>query len=341
MLVSSFLRIAAAASTALVGTAAAAPSFVPVLEANFPDPHVLLADGAFIGYATNDGINLPMATSKDLVYWSPVMNPAQPTRRLDGMPVLASWAKEGRTWAPEVQRIGGKYLLYYTAANRKLDRQCIGLAIATSPRGPFRDSSAAPLICQAALGGTIDANTFRDGDGQLYIYYKNDGNAVGKVSQIWGQRLSADGMTLVGASVAIARDTRPWEQKLIESPTMVRAPTGYQLFYSGGFFGWHDNQRFSPYAMGYATCAGPMGPCVPSPSNPILNSFNDRQAGCISGPGHQSIFTVGKRTFLAFHAWAATKGCRKAADKRYLYVAPLSWKDGKPVIGESLRAPGK
>ena len=341
MPVSKLFRVIAAASLALTGAALAAQSFVPVYEANFPDPHVLLVNGEFIAYATNDGINLPMATSKDLVRWSAVMDPAQPAKRLDGMPVLAAWAKEGRTWAPEVQRVGAKYLLYYTAASRALDRQCVGVAVATSPRGPFRDASATPFICQAALGGTIDANVFRDTDGQLYIYYKNDGNAVGKVSNIWVQRLSADGLKLVGAPVAIARDTKPWEQKLIESPTMVRAPTGYQLFYSGGFFGWNDDQRLSPYAMGYATCAGPMGPCVPSPANPILHSFNDRQSGCISGPGHQSIFTVGTRHFIAFHAWAVTKGCRKADNKRFLYVAPLSWKAGKPVIGVSLRAPGK
>ena len=37
------------------------------------------------------------------------------------------------------------------------------------------------------------------------------------------------------------------------------------------------------------------------------------------------------------HAWAATSGCRKAADERYLYVAPLYWKDGKPEIGLSVR----
>ena len=253
------------------------------------------------------------------------------------MPVLAAWVREGKTWAPEVQRVGTNYLLYYTADSRKLDRQCIGVAVAASPRGPFRDSSAAPMICQEALGGTIDANTFRDTDGQLYIYYKNDGNRVGKVAQIWGQRLSGDGMTAIGEPVAIARDTKAWEQRLIEAPTMVRAPTGYQLFYSGGYFGWNDDQRLSPYAMGYATCTTPLGPCVPAPANPILNSFNDRRAGCISGPGHQSIFTVGQRSFLAFHAWAATKGCRKGDDKRFLYVAPLSWENGKPVIMNSLR----
>ncbi len=329
--------LVAASLCAIADRAAAEPSFVPVYQANFPDPDVLMANGEFIAYATNDGLNLPMARSKDLVTWAPVMDPANPGKQLDGMPVLAPWVKTGATWAPEVHRVGKEYLLYYTANNRKLDRQCIGLAIADNPVGPFRDTSAAPLVCQADLGGTIDANLFSDAGGKLYLYYKNDGNRVGKVSEIWGQRLSDDGRMLVGTPVSLLRDTKPWEQKLVEAPTMVVAPTGYQLFYSGGYFGWNDDQRTSPYAMGYATCAGPMGPCTPSADNPILHSFIDRNAGCLSGPGHQNIFTVGARHFVAFHAWSATKGCRKADDKRFLYVAPLSWKDGKPVLGLSLR----
>jgi hypothetical protein len=40
---------------------------------------------------------------------------------------------------------------------------------------------------------------------------------------------------------------------------------------------------------------------------------------------------------MSFHAWASTGGCRKADDKRYLYIAPISWKDGKPQIAPSLR----
>jgi beta-xylosidase len=330
-------RIACGVSLLAAGAAFAEPSFVPVYETNFPDPHVMWAGGEFIAYSTNDGINLPMATSKDLVRWAPVMDPTQPGKRLDGMPVLAPWAKEGFTWAPEVERIGGKYLLYYTASSRKLKSQCVGVAVADGPRGPFRDTSPAPLVCQSSLGGTIDADVFRDGTGQLYLYYKNDGNRVGKPSHIWGQRLSANGLAVLGQPVALARDSKAWEQKLVEAPSMVRAPTGYQLFYSGGYFGWNEGQSVSPYAMGYATCSGPLGPCAPSPDNPVLHSFVDRTAGCISGPGHQSVFTVGTRTFIAFHAWAATRGCRKAADKRYLYVAPLSWRNGKPVIGQSLR----
>jgi hypothetical protein len=119
---------------------------------------------------------------------------------------------------------------------------------------------------------------------------------------------------------------------------MVRSPAGYELFFSGGFFGWNPEEGgLSPYAMGYASCSGPLGPCTAAPENPILHSFNDRQAGCLSGPGHQSIFTVGARTFISFHAWEASSGCRKVEDRRYLYIAPLFWKDGKPQIGPSLR----
>jgi hypothetical protein len=119
---------------------------------------------------------------------------------------------------------------------------------------------------------------------------------------------------------------------------MFRSLAGYELFFSGGFFGWNPEEGgLSPYAMGYASCSGPLGPCTPAKENPLLHSFNDREAGCLSGPGHQSIFTVGTRTFISFHAWEASSGCRKQDDRRYLYVAPLFWKDGKPQIGPSLR----
>ena len=328
------LMLAAAAPAS-----AAEPSFVPVYRDNFPDPHVILHNGDFIAYATNAGINLPMLRSRDLVNWAPIGDPAT-GKRLDGMPVLAPWVEEGRTWAPEVMKVGNNWLLYYTARSRQLKTQCLGVAIASTPTGPFRDMSTKPLVCQVSEGGTIDANPFRDTDGQLYLYYKSDGNAVRKTSWIWGQRLSADGLKVVGQPVQLIRDDAKWEWGLVEAPAMVRAPTGYQMFYSAAFFGWDPNERLSRYATGYANCTGPLGPCKDAPENPILNSFIDKQAGCLSGPGHPGIFRVGTRTFMAFHAWAATSGCRKAEDERYLYVAPLFWKDGKPQIAPSLRPKG-
>jgi len=328
-------RLAAIVLAGFSAAALAEPSFVPVYKDNFPDPFVVANGGEFIAYATNDGINLPMLVSRDLVTWTPVGDTAG--KRLDGMPVLAPWVKAGRTWAPEVMRVGNRWLLYYTASHRGKNVQCIGVASADNPRGPFRDSSAEPMLCQFELGGTIDANPFRDADGKLYLYYKSDGNAVGKGTAIWGQQMTADGLKVIGAPVEMSKDDKKWEMKVVEAPTMVRSPTGYAMFYSAGYYGWNAEDRISPYSMGYASCAGPLGPCKDAPENPILHSFRDREAGCLSGPGHQSIFQAGGRSFITFHAWAATSGCRKLEDERYLYVAPLFWKDGKPQLAPSLR----
>jgi beta-xylosidase len=311
-------------------------AFVPVFRQNFPDPFVLLHGGRFYAYSTNEGANVPVATSTDLVHWAFAADPAS-GKRIDALPKLGAWAKEGFTWAPEVLALGGKYLLYYTASDRRKDMQCIGVAVASQPLGPFVDNSPEPLVCQTAIGGSIDANPFRDADGKLYLYYKNDGNRIGQRTAIWGQPLAPDGLAVLGQPVELIHDDKPWEQRLVEAPTMVRSPAGYQLFFSAAFFGWNDDQRLSPYGMGYATCSGPLGPCTKSPENPILHSYKDRQAGCLSGPGHQSIFQVGARSFMSFHAWEATPGCRRGDNRRFLYVAPIFWKDGKPQIAPSLR----
>ena len=327
------------AASALASAAVAQPSFVPVLRDNFPDAFVLPHKGEYIAYSTNAGANLPIAVSRDLVNWTILKDQAKPRDNYDAMPDLGAWAKEGFTWAPEVFEIGGKWHLYYTASSRKLDSQCIGHAVADDPRGPFRDSSPEPLVCQTKLGGTIDANVLKDADGKLYIYYKNDGNRVKKRTALWGQRLSDDGRALVGEPVQLIGDRERWMERVIEAPTMVRSPAGYTMFYSGGFFGWNPQEGgLSPYAMGYARCTGPLGPCQPAAENPVLHSFKDKEAGCISGPGHQSIFEANGRTYISFHAWAATPRCTKLEDERYLYIAPLFWQNGKPTLGPSLRA---
>lgn len=330
-------RLVLAAACMLCVAAAGEPSFVPVFTQNFPDAFVLPHGGEFIAYSTNDGPNVPVAISRDLVHWSFAGDPATGKQR-DAMPRLGAWAKEGFTWAPEVLQLGDRYLLYYTASDRRKNAQCIGVAVAADPLGPFVDSNPDPIVCQTKLGGSIDADAFKDADGKLYLYFKNDGNRVHERTSIWGQVLAADGLSVVGEPVELLKDNQGWEERVVEAPTMVRSPMGYELFFSGGFFGWNPEEGgLSPYAMGYASCSGPLGPCTASPANPILHSFNDREAGCLSGPGHQSIFTVGAHTLISFHAWEASSGCRKQDDRRYLYIAPLFWKDGKPQIGPSLR----
>ena len=312
--------------------------FVPVFTVDFPDPFVFEHEGRFLAYATNSGgsVNVQMAESTNLVDW----------RRIEGhdaMPELPSWARSGFTWAPELLRTDGGYVLYFSARHRESGLQCVGAATSSSPLGPFTSQAAEPLVCQYDLGGTIDGSPFRDSDGQLYFYYKNDGNnpRFGKPTDIFVQRMSPDGLTLIGEPVALLRNDTDWEAHVIEAPTMVRHGEGYTLFFSANHFGWEADQRLSRYAMGYASCDGPMGPCIDSPDNPVLYSYNNREAGCLSGPGHQMVFEARGRSFIAFHGWAATPGCRRTDPRRYMYIAPLGWRGAEPQIAVSLRPTGE
>jgi beta-xylosidase len=334
------IRAAAALSLTVSAVAAGAadpPLFVPVLTTDFPDPFVLLAGDTFYAYATNSDRaerNVQLASSKNLADWTIVGDASGKPR--DAMPQLPPWAKRGFTWAPEVLKSPTGYLLYFTAKEAKAGLQCVGVAASADPAGPFTSDAAEPLVCQRDLGGTIDASPFRDSDGSLYLYVKNDGNAAHKPVQLWVQRLSRDGLSVTGEAKALLKAGGGWEGGLIEAPSMAKLGDAYTLFFSANDFAWQDSMRLSPYGIGYATCRGPEGPCTEAADNPILHSFSG-SAGCLSGPGHQALFPVGARWFIAFHAWQATPGCRKQDWKRFLYVAPLIVKDGKPAVGVGLR----
>ncbi len=306
--------------------------YPPVIRANFPDPFILEHEGRYLAYATNtEGANVQMASSTDLATWRPLWDERAPSRLHDAMPVLPSWVKTGFTWAPEVLRTPGGFVLYFTARHATSGLQCVGAATSQDPLGPFTSQASEPLVCQNELGGTIDASPFRASDGQLYLYFKNDGNnpAFNKPTEIFAQRLSPDGLSLVGDRVSLIRNDNPWEGRVVEAPTMLERGGSYVLFFSGSDYGWWNTQRVSNYAIGYATCQGPLGPCTDAPNNPFLASTSQP---CLSGPGHQTVFQSGGRDYLAFHSWSATNTCRPANLGRFMHVVQLSWQDGAPQI---------
>jgi beta-xylosidase len=276
----------------------------PVYDRDFPDPFVLKVGDTYYAYATNgDGKQVQTLTSKDLVNWRP--GP-------DALPKVGSWTFNGQTWAPEVlARDDGTYVLYYTA------NLCVGRAVADDPLGPFVDDSKHALVCQARLGGSIDASPFRDDDGTLYLVWKNDGNHIGVQAQIWSQRLSADGLKLVGPRRSLERNDRPWEGSVVEGPVLRKHGGRYYLFYSGNAF---DSDS---YAVGYDTCDSPLGPCRDAPENPIL-----KKRCRAMGPGHNALIDVDGQTWIVYHAWLPNH----AGDKRVLWIDKLDWRDGKPRV---------
>jgi beta-xylosidase len=305
----------------------------PVLATNFPDPFILRAGDTYYAYATTNGHqNLQAARSKDLVTWEELGDP---------LPKLAAWS-DGQTWAPEVARTPAGFVLYYTARDPKLTRpnggssQCISVAVAASPGGPFVDHSTTPLVCQPHLGGSIDATEFTDSDGTRYLAWKSDGNCCGLPARFFIQPLSADGLKLTGkpTDMGVTND-QTWEGGVIEAPTLLLHDRTYYLFYSGNGF----DSDF--YSAGYATSKTVTGPYVDAPENPILTSaWNDRNTSRARGPGHQSIVEDDDgELWMAFHAWDQDAIGSANVGQRSMWIDLLTFQDGKAVVDGPKDAP--
>jgi beta-xylosidase len=291
----------------------------PIFEANLPDPFILEVDDTYYAYSTNSNSrNVPVYRSTDLVSWEFVR---------DVMPALPRWVYISRpdVWAPEVIQVDDQYLLFYTARDKASRKQCIGLATSESPEGPFRDQNDEAFICQSREGGSIDASPFRDEDGTLYLYWKNDGNCCMMATYLYVQELSANGTELVGEPVQLVRNDAPWEGGVVEAPTMWRHDDQYYLFYSGNVYAGEA------YAVGYALCESAVGPCEDAEENPILKSSMDTQP-LVVGPGHQSIIMDDAgETWLIYHVWQVTDG-GTLTSTRQMWMDRLVWTEDGPVV---------
>jgi hypothetical protein len=289
------LRVAAGscARTLAYATGAAFPY-------DFADPFVLPAGGVYYGYSTNAGAgDIQVVRSTNLVDWELVGN---------ALAALPAWATPGATWAPAVLPRAGRYVAYYTVRDEASGRQCISRAVASSPAGPFLDDSAAPLVCQRELRGSIDPSPFVDADGRAYLLWKSEGLDAAAPA-LWSQELTADGLALTGAAQTLLTVDRPWENGVIEGPTMVREGGAYVLVYSAA--SW----RSRSYTAAYATCAGPRGPCAKPADGRVLRS-GDR----LAGPGGVELFRAGDGAlWAAFHAYSEPNVGYPSS--RYLYLA--------------------
>ena len=292
-----------------------------VLDVDFPDPDVLKVGDNYYAYATNtEGTNIQVATSTDLVTWTP---------QGDALPDLPDWAEPefGYAWAPEVTTAAGgsPYLMYFTArfAIDQGGTQCIGVASSAVPEGPFVPQGDAPIICQVNLGGSIDAAAFADNDGTRWLLWKNDGNSGGGRSWLFIQRVSDDGLTLLDEPARLITAEERFEGYIVEAPTLVKHAGRYVLLYSA-------NEYATPkYAVGWAVADKPRGPYEKS-REPLLAS--DLSAGLVGPGGQDVVLDADGDTWLLFHGW-------RPAGYRGLYLAPLEWRDGEPFVAPLTREP--
>jgi GH43 family beta-xylosidase len=256
-----------------------------------PDPFVLVQNGEYYLFTGSslESENVPVRSGASFGSWGPVR---------DALPDLPAWATHSLMWSPDVARFGNHYMLYFTSQLQNFSPPtiCIGDAISTAISGPYIPSST-PFICQGSLGGSIDPRVFVDGDGQPYMVWKSNQNALSPdgPTQIWTQRLSSDGTDLVGSPQMIFTPDESWQGGLAEAPQLMLVQGSYYLFYSGAWFN-------SPnYAIGVATCAGPQGPCHDTSDTPLLGS--NLQGW---GPGEESLFTNEAGIWMVYSPWFAS-----------------------------------
>jgi hypothetical protein len=321
------------------GTAASVPAtaglFQNPVAGSAPDPYVLDLGGRHSDYyAFATGNLFPVMRSTDLVRWT-AAGRAMATR-----PTWVVAQGDWHPWAPSVvaaplsscpgTATGKCFAMYYTGLSATYGVNCVAVATATAPGGPYVDQgpltlagdAGQPQGCADSAGrGNIDPSPFIDADGRAYLYTATDFSPTGLQPTVSVTPLADDLTHASGPRVPLfSGDANTWEAAgvsapTVEGPMMVLHNGTYYLFYSGG--SWQK-----AYGMGYATGSGPTGPFTKSASNPI---FAETPSVLSPGGGDTPVAGVRGGLWMLYHARANSYN-----DPRTMRIDRLLWQPGSP-----------
>ena len=155
---------------------------------------------------------------------------------------LFAWAAPGRAYAAQIVQGTDKRFYFYApvieAASPEQDRFGVGVAVADSPLGPWKDAHpSGPIASQRSPEPNriqnIDPTVYVDNDGRVFMYW-------GTFGQLRGAELAPDMVTVRGPVVRVTGLTG-----FFEAPWLFKRGGTYYLVYA-------DNQ------------AGPASPCTPA-----------------------------------------------------------------------------
>jgi arabinan endo-1,5-alpha-L-arabinosidase len=306
----------------------------PVLDADFPDPAVILApDGYYYAYATQtlrDGewINIQVARSADLVHWEQLG---------DALPEKPAWARTTQDfWAPSVIYDGSTYFMYYSATPDVFQKpehgHALAVATSTSPAGPFVD------IGKPFLQG----NGFEYIDPMAY-----DDPVTGKRLLYWGsgfqpikvQELAEDRMSFAPGSeptdLIWPNPKKGAFPRLVEASWLIRHDEHYYLFYSGDNCCGPDAE----YGVMVARSKSATGPFETlEQAKGVPHSLMLFKSERWLAPGHNTIVTdKAGDVWIVYHAIDVNRPRQRQEDeinsRRILLIDKIEWKDGWPYVG--------
>lgn len=313
-------------------------------SADVADPYVLDNGGLHRDYwAFATGDLFPILHSTDLVHW------ASAGSAMSSRPAWVIRSGDWHPWAPSVVRApescpgtssSSCYVMYYVGLSAQSGANCVAVATATAPGGPYTDlgpltngtsdASDRPVGCGDDSGyGEIDPSWFVDPrDGRLYLYISEDfACAPGSTACTAANSRLAPTISVIPMSRDFIHPSGPrvpllsgaagtWESSglsvpTVEGPTVIAHEGLYYLMYSGG--SWR-----SAYGMGYAVAMSPTGPFMKYPSNPIL-----AQRASVMSTGGGDTPVVGPRggTWIVYHGRSGSY-----AAGRTLRIDPFLWR---------------
>ncbi|MEU8300667.1 family 43 glycosylhydrolase [Micromonospora sp. NPDC048909] len=304
----------------------------------FADPVIVRGDdGYWYAYGTTDPLRegerqfhrVPTARSADLVDWTYVGDAFGPDQR----PPYA--APGAAFWAPDVRRIGDRYVMYVTVTDTTVSPEgsdyAIGAATAPTPTGPWT-FAAQPVVAPRPGGGggflwTIDPSQFTDVDGTSYLYY---GSYYGGISVT---ELSPDGLRAVGTPTLVAVDNK------FEGSYVLRHDGWYYLFASTA------NCCAGP-ATGYSVQVGrsrdPRGPFLDRDGTPLTASraggtpVLTQNGNRWIGTGHNGFLTdLSGQDWIVYHAIDRADPYLDepfGINERPMLLDRLDWIDGWPTV---------
>lgn len=291
----------------------------PVFEPVFADPSVIRADdGLFYAFATEDDWGdgdgrrpIPIIRSRDLVSWEYIGEAFPGGTRPD-------W-KAAYLWAPDINRLGDRYVLYYSLSLWGDPNPGIGVATADAPEGPYEDHGKIFDSEDIGVANSIDPMLLEAGDSLLLFW--------GSFHGIYGIEMAADGLTTVGEKFQIAGAA-------FEAPYIIERDGSYVFF---GSTGSCCEGAQSTYAVAVGRADAPEGPYLDADGvdlrdgggTEILHGGSE-----FVGPGHNDVVRDDARTdWIVYHAIDPEQPtAMSGAPRRPLMVDPITWEDGWPTV---------
>ena len=173
-----------------------------------------------------------------------------------------SWrTRDNGAWAIQTVERNGKYYLY-----APLHGHGIGVLVADSPYGPFKDPLGKPLVWQTEHWDDIDPSVFIDDDGQAYMYWGNPHVYCIKLNE---DMISTSGdIFVLNQKDGVMRPVKEEGAKInLRAPWSEKATWKVKNYQEGPWFYKRNGKYYLAYAttccpeaLGYSMSDSPMGP---------------------------------------------------------------------------------